>query len=224
MKNPVRSMIALVTLATTLGLSLNAAAQDAKAGDAKAGEKQAAMCIGCHGIPGYQASFPDVYKVPMIAGQNAEYIVAALTEYKKGERKHPTMRGIAESLSSQDMADLAAFYATESKAAPPPATTAGTVPADVAALLAKGSCASCHGANFTTPIAPGYPKLAGQHASYLFAALKAYQVDNNPILGRSNAIMKGMAGPFSHAELKVLADYFSSLPGVLETVPQSRFR
>ena len=65
------------------------------------------MCIGCHGIKGYQASFPEIHKVPMIAGQGAKYIVAALTAYKKGERKHPAMRGIAASLSDQDMADLA---------------------------------------------------------------------------------------------------------------------
>ena len=68
------------------------------------------MCIGCHGIPGYQASFPEVHKVPMISGQNAKYIAAALAAYKKGERKHPTMRAIAASLSDQDMADLAAYY------------------------------------------------------------------------------------------------------------------
>ena len=84
----------------------------AQAQDDAAGESKARMCIGCHGIPGYQASFPEVYKVPMIAGQNAKYIVAALTAYKKGERKHPTMRGIAASLTDQDMADLAAFYET----------------------------------------------------------------------------------------------------------------
>ena len=81
----------------------------AHAQDATAGYKKADMCIGCHGIPGYQASFPQVHKVPKIAGQNAKYIVAALSTYKKGERKHPTMRAIAASLSDQDMADLAAF-------------------------------------------------------------------------------------------------------------------
>src|SRR4051812_11915359 len=81
-------------IAASLLLAGAAAAQDAKAGDAKAGEKKAAMCIGCHGIPGYQASFPEVHKVPMIAGQGAKYIVAALDEYKKGDRKHPTMRAI----------------------------------------------------------------------------------------------------------------------------------
>ncbi|HUF81415.1 MAG TPA: cytochrome c4, partial [Burkholderiales bacterium] len=58
----------------------------AQAQDAAAGEKKAAMCIGCHGIHGYQASFPEVHKVPMISGQGAKYIVAALEAYKKGER------------------------------------------------------------------------------------------------------------------------------------------
>lgn len=224
MKNLVRSMIALVTLLGTLGLSLNASAQDAKTGDAKAGEKKAAMCIGCHGIPDYKASFPEVYRVPMIAGQNAKYIVSALTQYKKGDRKHPTMRGVATSLTDQDMADLAAFYSTEAKAEPAPAAVAGTVPADVAALLAKGNCASCHGANFTTPIDPSYPKLAGQHPDYLYAALREYQTDKNPQVGRNNAIMMGMARPFTHAEAKVLASYISTLPSELKTVPQSRWR
>ena len=72
------------------------------------------MCIGCHGIKGYQASFPEVHKVPMIAGQSAKYIVAALTAYKNGDRKHPTMRGIADTLSEQDMTDIAAYYESQS--------------------------------------------------------------------------------------------------------------
>ena len=61
-------------------------AQDLK-GDVQAGEKKIAMCIGCHGIVGYQASFPSVYKVPMISGQGAKYIANALNAYKTGERK-----------------------------------------------------------------------------------------------------------------------------------------
>jgi len=224
MKNPVRSMIALVALLGTLGLSLNASAQDAKAGDARAGEKKAAMCIGCHGIPDYKASFPEVYRVPMIAGQNAKYIASALAQYKKGDRKHPTMRGVATSLSEQDMADLAAFYSTEAKAGPVPAALAAAVPSDVAALLAKGNCASCHGANFSAPVDPTYPKLAGQHGDYLYAALREYQTDKNPQVGRNNAIMMGMARPFTHAEAKTLAQYLAALPGELKTVPQSRWR
>jgi cytochrome c553 len=219
MKNLVRSMIALVAVLVTMGLSQSASAQDAKAG-----EKKAAMCIGCHGIPDYKASFPEVYRVPMIAGQNAKYIVSALTQYKKGDRKHPTMHAIAASLSDQDMADLAAFYSTEAKSEPVPAALTGTVPADVAALLAKGNCASCHGVNFSTPIDPSYPKLAGQHPDYLYVALREYQTDKNPLVGRNNAIMMGMARPFTHDEAKILAKYFASLPSELKTVPQSRWR
>ncbi len=206
-------------------LLLTALAPAAQAQDAKAGEKKNAMCIGCHGIPGYQASFPEIYKVPMIAGQNAKYIAAALVAYQKGERKHPTMRAIAASLTEQDIADLAAFYEQQAKTAAEAAPkVAAEPPADVAALLTKGNCASCHGANFNTPIDPSYPKLGGQHADYLFTALKAYQVRNSGTVGRGNAVMGGMAAPFSHAELKVLAQYIGSLSGELKTVPESRFR
>lgn len=81
------------------------------AGNAQNGRDKTSMCIGCHGIAGYKASFPELYSVPMIAGQNAKYIEAALNEYKKGSRSHPTMEAIAGSLSDQDIADLAAYYA-----------------------------------------------------------------------------------------------------------------
>jgi cytochrome c553 len=81
------------------------------AGDLKAGERKNSMCIGCHGIPGYKTAFPEVYHVPKIGGQHEKYLVAALKAYKTGARNHPTMRGIAASLSDQDILDLAAFYA-----------------------------------------------------------------------------------------------------------------
>jgi cytochrome c553 len=205
-------------------------AQEIK-GDAKAGETKNAMCIGCHGIKGYQASFPEVYKVPMISGQGAKYIVAALNEYKKGDRKHPTMRAIADSLSDQDIADLAAHYSADgavASAAPadPKAVKAPSKEpsAQVQALLNKANCASCHGANFSSPIDPSYPKIGGQHADYLFVALKAYKVDNNPKVGRSNAIMAGMAKQYTNPELKLLANYLSSVEGDLKTIPQKKFR
>jgi cytochrome c553 len=209
----------LIALAAT-GLSFSAQAQDAKAG-----EKKAAMCIGCHGIPGYQASFPEIYKVPMIAGQGAKYIVSSLSAYKKGDRKHPTMRAVAASLTDQDMADLAAFYETEAKDSAAAAAKAAPTPSvAVAELLKKGNCASCHGESFNKPIDPSYPKLGGQHADYLYYALKAYQVEKNPQVGRNNAIMMGMAKPFTHAELKQVSAYLATLPTELKTVPQSRFR
>jgi cytochrome c553 len=203
----------------------SALAQEVK-GDAKAGETKNAMCIGCHGIVGYQASFPEVYKVPMISGQGAKYITSALNAYKKGERKHPTMRGIAEALTDQDMADLAAYYSVSGQANAPalPDKPAKEPNAAVQALLGKANCASCHGANFAKPIDPTYPKLAGQHADYLYVALKAYKTENNPKVGRGNAIMAGMAKQYTNAELKALAGYLSSLDGELKTVPESRFR
>ena len=228
MKNPLRVLIALTTLLASLGASLHAQAQDVKPGDKVAGEKKAAMCIGCHGIPEYRASFPEVYKVPMIAGQNAKYIVSALGSYKKGDRRHPTMRAIATTLTDQDMADLAAFYETETagsmSGSAPVAAVMPAPSAAVAELLKKGNCISCHGDNFSKPIDPSYPKLAGQHADYLFFALKAYQTEKNPQVGRNNAIMVGMAKPYTKAELKVLTAYLGSLPSELKTVAQSRFR
>lgn len=93
-----------------LGLALCAASAQAVEGDAARATAKNSMCIGCHGIPGYKASFPAVYSVPKLGGQRADYIVNALQAYKKGERNHPTMKAIAESLSEQDMADLAAYY------------------------------------------------------------------------------------------------------------------
>lgn len=213
---------ALTLMMTAVVSSMSANAQETKTtGDATAGHKKAAMCIGCHGIVGYQASFPQVYKVPMISGQGAEYIAAALAGYKSGERKHPTMRAIAGSLSEQDMADLAAYYGAQK------ATPAGAAPqpsAEVAALLKKGNCASCHGENFNKPIAGTYPKLAGQHPDYLYAALTAYQTDNNPALGRGNAIMAAQAKPFTHQELKQIAGYIGSLPSELAVVPNPKLR
>jgi cytochrome c553 len=207
-------------------LAMLGAVSAAQAQDAAAGEKKAAMCIGCHGIHGYQASFPEVHKVPMISGQGAKYIVGALTAYKKGERKHPTMKGIAASLSDADMADLGAFYEKHGASSlKTVAETPAVAPsAEVAALLTKGACASCHGANFNKPIDGSYPKIAGQHADYLYVALHAYTVTGNPKLGRSNAIMVGQVKQFKRDELKAIAKYLGSLPGDLRTVPQSKFR
>lgn len=81
-------------------------------GNAAAGARKNAMCAGCHGIPGYKTAFPEVYSVPKLGGQHAAYIVKALQAYKSGERGHPSMRAIAATLSEQDMADLAAYYAS----------------------------------------------------------------------------------------------------------------
>jgi cytochrome c553 len=217
--------VASVTFIAAFTAPLSAQAQEVK-GDAAVGKTKVAMCIGCHGIAGYQASFPEIHKVPKISGQNAKYIVAALNAYKKGERNHASMRGIAEALSDQDMADISAYYSTHG-------VVAGVTLADkpskqaspaVDALLKKGGCVACHGENFAKPIDPSYPKIAGQHADYLYVALKAYKTEKNPMIGRSNGVMAGMAKQFSNNELKEISKYIGSLDGDLKTVSQASFR
>lgn len=211
----------LVTAVTFSAVAVAAHAQGVT-GNAEAGKGKAEMCIGCHGIIGYQNSFPEIHKVPKIGGQSAAYIVSALNAYKSGERKHPSMRGIAGSLTEQDMADLAAYYESQGE---------GTAPDQVAEaseavkkLLETGGCVGCHGANFSKPLDPSYPKIAGQYPDYLYFALKAYTVEGNNVVGRANPIMAGMAKQFKHAELKAIAEYLGSIQGEMKTVPQSKFR
>lgn len=213
-------LFALLTSVT----AVSSQAQDVR-GDALAGEKKNAMCIGCHGIVGYHASFPEVHHVPKISGQSAKYIVSALTAYKSGERKHPTMRGIADTLSAQDIADLAAYYSSNGvdyNRGPLAKAEGGSEKARE--LVARAGCTTCHGDSFSKPMDPSYPKIAGQYADYLYVALKAYKTTDKEMIGRSNPVMGGISKQFSNDELRVLADYVAGLPGELKTVQQSRFR
>jgi cytochrome c553 len=87
----------------------------APVGNAEAAKSKISMCVGCHGIPDYKTAYPHVYHVPMITGQQPVYLLNALQAYKSGARSHPSMRGIAQSLSDQDMADVAAYYASQTR-------------------------------------------------------------------------------------------------------------
>ena len=114
--NPLLCVLLAAALAFPVGQAAAQAKKESKKGEpAKTAkslgmENAHAMCIGCHGIPGYKTAFPDVYHVPKIAGQQPGYIIAALKAYKSGERSHPSMRGIAASLTEEDMKQLAEFY------------------------------------------------------------------------------------------------------------------
>ena len=223
MKLNLSPMIAAVAGAVALAV-LPVHAEDV-VGDAEAGASKVTMCIGCHGIADYKTAFPQVYRVPKIAGQNAAYLVSSLHGYAKRERKHPSMEGIADTMSEQDMADVAAYYealgvSDDADKLPEPRKPAS----DVAELLSKGGCASCHGENYSEPIDPGYPKLAGQYPDYLFVALKAYKDNSHATWGRGNPIMAAQVKQFSNPELKAIARYIASLPGQIETVGESRFR
>ena len=83
------------------------------AGDAAAGKNKVYQCQGCHGITDWKTAFPEVYRVPKLGGQKAEYLVAAMKAYKKGERDFATMRAMVADLSDKDMADIAAYYASQ---------------------------------------------------------------------------------------------------------------
>ena len=97
-------------IAASLALALFASPAFAK-GDAAKGKQLAYTCTGCHGIVEYKNAYPS-YRVPKIGGQNEQYLVAALTGYKKGERNHPTMKAQASSFSDADIANIAAYLAS----------------------------------------------------------------------------------------------------------------
>lgn len=103
-RHPAAAVAACIVLTAAPGAAI---AQDAKA-DGVAGH--ISMCAGCHGIAGYKTAFPVVYHVPKIGGQSAAYIASALKAYRSGTRQHPSMRGIAASLSDADIEKLAAYY------------------------------------------------------------------------------------------------------------------
>jgi len=179
-------------------------------------QTEVSKCMGCHGIEGYRASFPEVHRVPKISGQNAKYIEAALKAYRAGERRHPTMRAISAALDDEEIARIADYYSHPSPNYAPARSVQGAQPsARVAALLQKGNCVSCHGQDFNTPIDPTYPKLGGQYPDYLFVVLKSYKDEPNRVVGRSHPIMSALVKQFSSAELKAMADHIGSLPGTL---------
>jgi cytochrome c553 len=76
---------------------------------------KANQCVGCHEIPGYRSVFPAVYPTPKIMGQSAAYIQTALKAYRDGTRDHPSMTGIAATLSDEDIRVLAEYYAGRGK-------------------------------------------------------------------------------------------------------------
>jgi len=177
------------------------------AGDPEAGKFKFDTCKGCHAIPGYTNVYP-TYHVPRLGGQHAEYIIAALNEYKAGNRTHPTMTANAFDLTDQDMADIAAYVA-----AVKPAEEKNPIKGDVDAGQKKAqACAACHGPDGNGP-APNFPRLAGQHEDYLLKSLQDYKSGK-----RKNAIMNGMAAPLSEADIANLSAYFASQPKGLAAV------
>ena len=182
----------------------------AVAGDAAAGEGKAAMCAACHMPDGNSV----VGEFPKLAGQHEKYLVKQLSEFKSMKRKNDIMFGMAAALSEADMADIAAFYA--SKAAAPGAATDESKLALGEDIYRGGNmttgvpaCTGCHGPTGAGNPAAMYPALAGQHAQYTLAQLKAFQAgtrDND-----SNAMMRNVAVRMTNAEMEAVANYIATL-------------
>jgi cytochrome c553 len=190
-------------LALSLTIAALVAPALASAADSARGAKLAYTCHGCHGIPNYRNAYP-VYRVPRIGGQHTAYLVAALKEYASQDRPSPTMHAQAVTMSAQDMQDITAYLSGQQLKTTGHAV--GTAP------KAGQTCVACHG-NDGIGILPEYPNLAGQHADYIEQALKAYRAGQ-----RKNPIMGGMAAPLTDADIKALAEYYSSQrPGLCAT-------
>lgn len=174
-------------------------------GNPERGKAISYTCLGCHGIAGYRNAYPD-YSVPELRGQHPEYLVAALTEYKSGERSHTTMHAQASELSEQDMADIAEFFAGPVLKASP---ASSHKPPAAAAV-----CVACHGADGIGVI-PQYPSIAGQHADYIVQALREYKSGV-----RKNPVMAGMAAQVKEDDLWVIANYYSEITPGLKTLPR----
>jgi cytochrome c553 len=186
-------------------------------GDAEAGKAKSAVCAACHGADGNSAAG----MFPKLAGQGEPYFIKQLADMKSGKRNVPQMTAFLATLTEQDYADLAAYYAGQkiklgaAKAdlveAGQSVYRAGNPESGVAA------CAGCHGANGVGVAEAGFPALGGQHAEYIEAQLKAFRAagrgdesgakrDNDP-----NMMMRGAAARLSDSEIKALASYISGL-------------
>ncbi len=178
-------------------------------GDPKAGASKAEPCVACHGADG-NGTNPEW---PKLAGLGGPYIEKQLGEFRTGTRKNPMMNPMAVALSDQDIADLAAHFATQTR-------SPGGAQADKAAAgerLYRGgnkeagtaACMACHGPSGAGNPAAKYPAVGGQHAAYLAAQLKVFHAGerNNDAGG----IMRKIAAKLSDAEIQAVASYMSGL-------------
>jgi len=194
----------LVINLTTALMALVIAQAVSAAGDAERGKLLADTCRGCHAVETYSNVYP-TYHVPKVAGQNADYIVNALTLYRDGQRQHGTMTAQASSLSDQDIQDIAAFMQSAGGERDATAPGTGTPP------TASQVCAACHGPAGVSPI-PTNPNLAGQYLDYMQRALAEYRSGNRK--GPNAIAMQAQLAAVSEEELAEIALYFSKQKGL----------
>ncbi|HEC58862.1 hypothetical protein LCGC14_0470880 [marine sediment metagenome] len=200
-----KKMLLTAVIGATLVMSTSVTA----AGNAKAGKAKAAVCAACHGADGNSPS--DMF--PKLAGQGEPYIIKQLTEFKSGERDNAIMAPMAAALSDEDMADLAAYYA--SKKITPGAVSEELVAAGEKIFRAGNkesglpACMACHGPTGAGIPAAKWPSLSSQHAAYVEAQLKSFAEgtrSNDP-----NSMMRDIASKMKPEEMKAVAAYVSGL-------------
>jgi cytochrome c553 len=182
----------MADIALFFALQKPARAKTPAAGDAAAGKAAAAACGGCHGEQGVSAS----PATPSLAGQDAQYTIAALHGYKDGSRANETMKGMVAALDEAAMKNLAAYYAAQEPKAPnvrKPVTTAEWA----------ARCDRCHGINGNSTD-PRFPMLASQRVEYLQRSLHEYRTHQ-----RKSSAMAPMAEGLSEGDVANLAAYYA---------------
>lgn len=169
--------------------------------DLERGKLLAYTCQGCHGIEGYRNAYPS-FHVPKLGGQSGDYIATALRAYRDGNRQHGTMQAQGETLSDQDIDDIAAYLGSFEQASDSLSAE------DVAGIDAAALCITCHGAQGAA-IVPTPPTLSGQHVSYLIHSLGQYRDGE-----RSGNVMSAFAANLSDAEIRMLARLYASQEGL----------
>lgn len=181
-------------------------------GDAAAGETKSATCGACHGAKGNSA----MAEWPKLAGQGSRFIFDQLKAFKAGTRQNPVMQAQVAALSEQDMRDLAAYYSLQK---PAPGVGSKDAVATAQPLVRAGNaaralpaCASCHGPTGAGNGAAGYPRIGGQHATYVAARLRAYrELGSKELPDGNQKMMAAVAAKLSDKEIDALASYLNGL-------------
>lgn len=205
---PSAAAAAVAAVITTLALSVLPTSAQA-AGSVEAGQAKAIVCAACHGVDGNSLN-PEW---PSIAGQNEAYLVRILQAFRKGERSNVLMSAQATALTDQEIADLAAFFASrplQGKTADPKLATAGE-------RLFRGgnketgvaACIACHGPAGAGNGPAGYPVVGSQHAAYTAAQLKAYRAGERT--SDLNQMMRNTAARLTDAEIEAVSSYLQGL-------------
>lgn len=209
-----RVLLAAALLAPLALFAAEAAGDLFVKGSAEAGATKATTCVACHGVNGNGVINPEW---PKLAGQHSAYVAEQLKHFKDGSRKNAVMMGQAALLSDQDMADIAAYFASLK---PVP----GVASKDALKLgeklyragdTARGlpSCGSCHGPKGAGNPASHYPRIGGQNAAYTALQLNAYKKGKDGERGAAkNALtMAAVAAKLTDAEIAAIASYVNGL-------------